>query len=379
MLSPRAVLFAVPFLGAALAAQTTWVVSGGGQALQNTIALAAPGDVLDVQAGTYDAVVCSKGLRIALCPGAVVDGTTAAVTITNLPAAERFQLDGGLVRGIAASTNAGTIVVDGVHVQLFQVWSLLDCSGPIVFDQVDYTLLAGSTSGHLQLVNCPDVTFRDCKLPQLTCQGSRMVLQDSEVRPWGFSAPGINLVSGNAAIQGGYVTGSAAVFFSLPQPAIRVISGKLQLTGGANVVALQYFSQTAAGVVNGGTLQLDPGVAITGTPPVLGATPQQVHLPSLSVTLAATSLNATTHGRAGDLLVTFAGLGTPPYATPWGDAWLLPTDPILDVTLLPANGSGTFSHTFAAVPPFVLLTLQSVALDPTGGLQLGVPTRFAWN
>jgi hypothetical protein len=39
----------------------------------------------------------------------------------------------------------------------------------------------------------------------------------------------------------------------------------------------------------------------------------------------------------------------------------------------------SFSRSFASVPPFVLLTLQPVALEPWVGLTLGAPTRFVWD
>jgi hypothetical protein len=361
-------------------AQTTWVVTGGGPALQNAITAAAAGDTLDVQLGNYDAITCSKGLRIRLRPGAVIDSGLCAVTIANLPAAERFQLDGGMVRGIAATTCAGTIVVDGVDVQLQQSCTLSGCAGPIVFDDVDYSGFAGSTPGALNVFNCPDVTFRQCHLPQLTVITSRAALQGCLLRPYGFSGPGIHLVSGALSISSTYVRGSQTVFFSIPQPAIQIDAGTLDLTGTSSLEALEYVLQPAPGIAaNGGTTRIDPSTSIQGTPSVAGPglvlTPS---IPSLAVTHAATTMTVTTTAVAGNLLATFAGLPSPPYPTPWGEAWLLPTDPILDLAIVPPTGTGTFTSTFAAVPPFVVLTLQSVALDAQGGLTLGAPTRFAW-
>ncbi|MBL8754277.1 MAG: hypothetical protein JNK15_13325 [Planctomycetes bacterium] len=374
-------VFAVPFLSAAVFAQTTWIVTGGGAALQNTIVAAAAGDTLDVQLGNYDAITCGKGLRIRLRPGAVIDSGICAVTIASLPAAERFQLDGGMVRGIAASNCAGTIVVDGVDVQLLQSWVLSGCTGPIVFDDVDYSGFAGATSGNLHVFNCTDVTFRDCRLPQLNMLGSRAALQGCIVRPYGFSAPGIQLASGSLTLSGTQVKGSQAVFFSIPQPAIQVDGGTLNLTGTSFLEALEYSMQPAPGVAaNGGTVRADPSTIIQGTPAIAGPGIVQTQpMPSLVVTHAATTMTVTTTAVAGDLLATFAGLPSPSYATPWGDAWLLPTDPILDLSFVPPNGTSTFSRTFAFVPPFVLLTLQSVALDAQGGLTLGAPARFCWN
>lgn len=377
---------AVLLLGGALAAQATWVVSGGGTALQNAINTAAPGDVLDVQPGSYTAVTCSKGLRIALHSGAqitTVSAATTAMTVTNLPASETFQVDGGIVAGIAASQCTGTIVVDGVSVQLFAVFPFTACSGPIVFDGVSYPTIPPYTSGHLQFSNCPQVTFRDSAVPQLTITASRVVLQNCTVRPYGFSAPGVSLVSGALTIAGGYTTGSAAVFFSIARPAIRIDAGELVLTGGAVVEALQYLavSATAPGILaNGGTIRRDPSASVIGTPPIIGpATVLATPTPSLAVTHTATTMSVTASGQAGDFLLTFAGLMAPPFPTPWGDAWLSPADPILDISQVQASGTIGFTRTFTTVPPFVLLTLQPVAISPAGALQVGAPTRFAWN
>jgi hypothetical protein len=74
-----------------LAAQTTWVVSGGGAALQQAINSAAPGDTLDVQAGTYSPITATRGLHIKLRSGAHVGqwpSTSTTIVLTSLPATE---------------------------------------------------------------------------------------------------------------------------------------------------------------------------------------------------------------------------------------------------------------------------------------------------
>jgi hypothetical protein len=127
-------------------------------------------------------------------------------------------------------------------------------------------------------------------------------------------------------------------------------------------------------------VRLDPSVTLVGSPPIVGpGTVLVAPIPSLDVAHTTATLTVTAVGQPGDVLVTFAGLVSPPYATPWGEAWVLPTDPILDGTLLPAAAATTFSRTFASVPPFVVLTLQSIAIAPASTLRIGVPTRFAWN
>jgi hypothetical protein len=368
-------------LAVAAVAQTTTVVSGGGAALQNAIVAAAPGDTLLVQPGTYDAVTCATGLRIALSTGAQIGNSTGpSLSVVNLPVNERFQVDGGTVAGIAVAGCAGTVVVAGVA-----VWAADDacigCPGAIVLDGVTYLGLGAYSNGRMTFTNCAQVSCRDSSLPQVTVTGSRVVLDRCVVRPYLFSAPGLHIVSGSLCVNGGDVTGSAAVFFSIARPGIQIDAGELVLTGGASIRALQYASQPAPGVLaNGGVVRVDPSVTVTGAPPFGGAsTVLTTPVPSLVATTAVTTLSVAARGRPGDVLVTFAGLLTAPYATPWGDAWLLPTDPILDVALLGPAGTSTFSRTFAAVPPFVVLTLQSVALAPNGALTIGAPSRFVWD
>jgi len=71
---PARTVAALLFLHGALLAQATWVVTGGGPALQIALTAAAAGDILDVQPGINSPVVCSHGVRIALRPGARIDG-----------------------------------------------------------------------------------------------------------------------------------------------------------------------------------------------------------------------------------------------------------------------------------------------------------------
>ena len=119
---------------------------------------------------------------------------------------------------------------------------------------------------------------------------------------------------------------------------------------------------------------------VTGTPPTTGpGTIVIAPVPSVVATHSANQLNAYVQAAPGSAVFTFAGLVTSPYPTPWGEAWLLPTDPILDVAILGASGTSSFSHSFASVPTFVVLTLQPVVLSPAGALSIGTPVRFAWD
>lgn len=67
----RAALF-LPLLCLAALAQSTHIVQGGGNALQQAITAASPGDILDVQPAQYSPVTATRGLHLLLRAGTEV-------------------------------------------------------------------------------------------------------------------------------------------------------------------------------------------------------------------------------------------------------------------------------------------------------------------
>ncbi|MCU0866925.1 MAG: hypothetical protein MUC36_24330 [Planctomycetes bacterium] len=379
----------VLLLTAALAAQTTHIVTGGGAALQNAVQTAAPGDILDVQPGLYGAVVCTKGLRFELQPTAEITApglTGNALTLQGLPANEVAIVTGGLVRGIACLQCAGTVIFDQTAVVgtpgSFAPMRISGCTGPVVFGATTFTATAGTNAdGELHLINSAQVSCRDCWLPHVRIDNSQASFAASTISPIGVHTAGLHLVSGSALVQGGEILGAFPFSFPIPTAGVLMNGGTLEVTGSTQIQRRPWAPATQASIEGtGGALRLDPSVVVLGSPAIVGPMPVlSTPMPGLAVATAATTLQATLTGSAGDALVTFAGTATAPYATPWGQAWLLPSDPVLDITILPASGTASFSQTFAAVPPFFVLSLQSVAIDPSGGLTIGAPVRFAWN
>jgi hypothetical protein len=80
-----------------IAAQNTWHVSGGANALDQAIAAAAPGDVLVVATGVYFPFQLTKGLTIHAPAGATLQGqypsTPNDVTVT-IPAGQEARISG---------------------------------------------------------------------------------------------------------------------------------------------------------------------------------------------------------------------------------------------------------------------------------------------
>ncbi|MEO6598096.1 MAG: hypothetical protein ABIP94_25405 [Planctomycetota bacterium] len=291
---------------------------------------------------------------------------------------------GGRVFGISVTQSSGTVVIDRTAVEFFNQTTTMQVAnngGPVVFDGVDYMLGPWLTYGMLAVSNSAQVSFHGGRLPTMTVQNARVAFDGAVLTPYGFT-PGLRLVSGSVVVQGGRITGGATASFPVAESGIVVEAGELSLTGGALIepspAAIVALPRPGI-ATTGGSIRIDPSVVVLGLPISGPATVTSTIVPSLAITHGPTTLNVTTHGEPASARFTFAGLPVPAYATPWGEAWLLPSDPILDVSVLPASGVGAFTRSFAVVPRDFVLVLQSVILTPAGSLVVGAPLRFAWH
>lgn len=373
---------------AGLVRAQTIVVSGGGSALQQAINTAPVGALLDVMPGTYSSVTVTQGMRISLRAGAAVTtapfpSTAPGVTVLLLPAGQQFVLEGsGSASALAISQCAGDVVVNGINHLVAplgpQATTVNGCTGAVLFHRTTCVNSMGIPHGQIHVASCAHVSFTACTLPCMTVTGSRVSLNGcSNLNAYG-SLPGIDVVSGSVVVDGGTVAGGLLYSFPIPAPGIRLAQGDVVATGGALIRYTPWIPPYTAIETTGGSIRLDPSVQVLGV--ITGpATIQHDEIPSLLPQHNATTLSVASTGEPGSAVFTFAGMLMSPVPTPWGDAWLSPLDPILDVTLVPASGTWTFAQTFATVPPFIVLTLQSVALTPSGALVIGAPVRFAWD
>lgn len=370
-----------------LPGQVVHLVQGGGAALQNVLNIAAPGDTLDVMPGTYTQATTTIGVHVALRPGAVVETLAlngTALTIHTLPAGQTFRLTGGMVAGFGALNCTGDVTVVGVGPAgiTMAVTRVQGCTGAVLFDYVDFVVpTTPLVYGLVDIGSSAQVSFHRSRLPQMRIATSNVSLANVTVPPvYGF-VPALHVVSGHVTIRGGAFTGGATASWPTAHPGLLLDQGEVVATDGTAFVAspAYWIFNTPAVVTNGGSLRLDPSVTFSGFVPITGpATVQFTEIPGLLATTGAQSLTVGTSGLPGSILVTFASVPRAPLATPWGDAWLLPTDPILDIVVLPAGGAASFTRQFATVPPHVTLVLQSVALTQQGTIELGVPTRVGW-
>lgn len=387
-------VFAIVLLAAAIPAQTTRVVSGGGSALQTAINAASPGDILDVMPGSYSAVTAQRGLRISLRAGAAVVvpylSTASAITIQALPATEAFVVEGGEVQGIAAMNCAGAVIGNRF---LFGggasgSFSRIDlCTGPVAFHQLTVSSLP--TFGRFDVTNSPQVSFASCSLPRMSVGNSSATFVACSIRPYGGALPfgtwpSLRIVSGSVAITGGRIEGGVAASLPYHESGIELQQGDLVVTGGAYVQESILWSMPTVPAIAtlGGTVRIDPSVALVGTPPIGGpAIVIPGAVPSLAVvrTPGSPSYQVDVAAEPASIVFTLLGLPAPPLSLPWGDAWLDPASPLLDVAVSPQSGTWSFTRSLTNVPPFFALVVQSAALSTNGVITVGAPVRFVWD
>ena len=385
---PNTFVLCFPLLASIALAQTTHVVSGGGNALQTAINAASPGDILDVLPGSYSAVTVTRGMRISLRAGASIvvpfSPPSWAISIVALPAGEAFVLEGGTVNGFLATACAGAVVLDDCvnDWQLGAAASRIDaCSGPVAFHRVRTTWQFPFDA--IEIVNSAAVSFCSCRLQRLVVTNSSVSLAAVEIPIANGSVPGLHVVSGSATIAGGTITGGLLYSFPFPQPGILIDQGALVVTGGTSVAPTPPSATSVSAIqANGGTVQLDPSVQLLSTPTISG--PGSVTfapIPSLAVARTRGSANYTVSPTAqpNDLVFTLIGLPAPVLPLPWGDAWIDPLSPILDVTVAPTSRTWSFTRSLAGAPAFLGLVVQSAALSPNGTIGISPPVRFVWD
>jgi hypothetical protein len=375
-----------------LAAQTTWVVSGGGAALQQAINSAAPGDTLDVQAGTYSPITATRGLHIKLRSGAHVGqwpSTSTTIVLTSLPATESFVIEGGSlggeIGGFSATGCAGMVVCSGVAIYDYSNCRVDSCTGPVAYDHCVNLgpAIHAEFSGSFVILNSSQVSVTACDMPQTTVTGSHVTFSQIYLWPYGAMAPvSLAISASSVSINGGLVTGGTAAF-SFDISAIRLDSGDLVVTGGATIQESPGGLHTVPAIdTHGGTVRLDPSVTVTGSPPIGGPAPVTIGLvPSLDVarTPGSATFQGTVHSQPGSVAFTLINVPIPVIPSIYGDLWIDPTSPLIDVSVLPAIGTSTFSRALAFVPPFYVLSTQTAVLTTANAIVVSTPRRFVWN
>ncbi|MBL9078179.1 MAG: hypothetical protein JNL08_11785 [Planctomycetes bacterium] len=233
-------LLPLTLLAATLAAQTTHLVGPGGFAqIRDAIAVAAPGDVITVAAGTYAHFVADKALTIrALAPG--------SVHIAFDPSVE------------SAACLANPFCAVGVGVSRFQppAGQAVHVAG-LAFDGTTQTI-GIATIRHRVVVTSGTATFDTCTMHAydsvaLTIDAAQVHLQNCVVGGQGLlTAHGVDANGANLIAVDSTLGGSQTAGFALPGDAVRLTNSTLKASGCTLVGGSNFF-----GGVGGAALRCD--------------------------------------------------------------------------------------------------------------------------
>ncbi len=349
---------------AALPAQT--IVTGGGTNLQTAVQAAAPGDVLIVRAGSYNAVSIQRGITV-LCDSGVqlfgipTTASPATLEFTNIPADETAVWSGGrltvsiIERGTLRITQCpGQVHLDGLTARTVRIQAA---------DRVTMTALdmpIGDT------FSTRDVIIEDSNVSMLRCtiQSGRASL---------FGAVVVTATRSNLVLQDTRVVATPDPIFNLKNDAVLLDQGTLSVQGAGS--HLESFGPSSASIrVVAGTVDLDPSATLVGS--VVGTTTSRV-LPFVDVTSVATGTVSTarTVGVPGTLAATLIGLPGPRITRPYGELWTTFPPITLGIGLVPASGEVLVPYTLPAAALGVALVFQGVGIDlSNGNVDLGAPT-----
>lgn len=352
---------------------TTWIVdaAGGGQFtdLPAAEAAAAHGDLLEVRPGLYSPFQTSKGIAVLGQDGVRLRGSPPTfggglVVVTALPAGRTFSMRNVLVEylpfssGIVLDRNDGRIHLQDVRVQP---------------QPNTYT---NGINAALRAVDCDAVTVTACSLvgnSAISTTDTRLVVMGSTIDGIDAlqqlgpviapAAPGLAALRGSISLARTDVRGGDGLvnFWQQTQPpreAIVATDAAIILAGDSND-GVQ--AGTLAGslplpgiLANGGTLQIDPLVAIAGSQggsPIAGSASvvarRIVSLIASGGTLGG-PLNAEIVSPAGDPLALLLSLPIDPIDTSLGTVWF---DPLLTITLVQSVQNAGEHFAFAVTFP----------------------------
>ncbi|MBL8755144.1 MAG: hypothetical protein JNK15_17705 [Planctomycetes bacterium] len=245
-------------LASAVSAQTTHLVGPGGFAqIRDALAIAAPGDVLDVQPGTYAHFSATVGVTIrAQVPGTVL-----------------VEFDPSLTSPGCAS-NPACALAEGPTRLAPPAGQVVHCIGlefrPTVAGWARHRVVVGS--GTATFDQC---TLRTSELDALRVENARVHLQSCTVGSFGTGSGGCAISATSAALTAVDCAFTGAASASIPGPAVRLRTAQLQgnrvtLTGGAQLfggpaaAALDLDATSAAWLGDAHLLSSNTGCAIVG-------------------------------------------------------------------------------------------------------------------
>lgn len=350
--------------GAALCAQQTIIVQGGGQAYDQALLAANHGDTLIVRAGRYQSSTATKGVTV-LCDPGVEFGLGLGwfpIGATNLPAGTNFVFRGGR---IAFQMNFSDVAVT-------------NCAGNVVFEG-----LVDDDGLGISISNCASVAFHRCRFDKATIRDSSLALSECTISG-SWAVPSLELIDSEVAIAGGSIRGKDG-FQSLfpPQPGIGLFGGTLTIAGDANTVITAGngvgFPPPPAITASVGELRIDPAVQLVSSAPSAiagGATVRVLPIPSVAASPVASGrpFTASVHAEVGSDTWLLASWLVAPVAFPFGTLWVSPAGPMVDRGIVPPGGYRSWSIVVPALPRGTAVVFQPISVRTTGELVIGTPT-----
>jgi hypothetical protein len=345
-------------LVASVPAQTTWVVDqGGGGAfteIGQAVAVAQPGDIVVVRAGTYDPFVLEKGLRIVADPGVGWSPAPAGkIQIKNVPAGQSALLRGFVLP--ATSFQELFLFDNDGHVHLENVTAAE--GGAAIFDSRQVSIHASSIDGLgvvRSTVSCTASTFRSQS-------------RDTRINPPGISCSEATVMLGDCTVVG-------ADQSPLPPagPGMRVEESTVWIGGrnGGIAAGVNASNQTPVSAIAAlsGTVHIDPTVPLSasgGAPAISGgAVVQMSTVPTVDGHVQAQVLTATAQAPAGSTSYLFFGFPlAPPVPLPFGNFWIGPLHVVLDASVVPPSGEQTATVPLPPLSPGFSILLQTVVVE----------------
>jgi hypothetical protein len=273
---------------------------------------------------------------------------------------------------------SGVAILDGSNCRVDS------CTGPVAYDNcVNPGARHFEFAGSFVILNSSQVSVTACDMPFTTVTGSHVTF--SQIYLWPFMTLGTTslwISASNVSINGGLVTGGTSASWPADASAITLMSGDLVVTGGATIRESPGGFRVPGIDTYGGTVRRDPSVTVIGSPPIGGPAPVTFGLvPRLDVarTPGSTTFQGTVHSQPGSVAFTLINVPIPVIPSIYGDLWIDPNSPLIDVSVMPAAGASTFSRTLAFVPPFYVLSTQTAVLTTANTIVVSTPRRFVWD
>lgn len=246
-------------LAAAARAQTVHVVGAGGfTSIDAALAASAPGDVIDVQPGTWPVFTAGIGVTIRGAPGANVQSNSLSVAA--VPPGQALHLVGLQIAGLAVI--GGTVTIDGCQIRPF-AGATTEAALTVVGGRAH--LQGCDVSGAWSATSLPQVTAMTCTANAVvTAIDSQFTGGGSATVYFPVAARGIQL--DHALFEGSHVVvrGGSSVGAILAANALRSVASTVWISNSTLQGGIEPWG-TECWIDHTGAVGVDPGRVVRST------------------------------------------------------------------------------------------------------------------